>query len=199
MSSHHFVKEKQEPAVLIYTGDDLSENILGELLEWSPVVCAHENALSDLRKLEIKIDIIFRKNLTDEEILILTNGQQSLSVIDLKTEDHPVEMLRYLVSENHSAVNVLGYPEALIKKCSAFRNEIDLIFFLGDHKIYPLKNTFKKWKTNGEKISVLTENVFHILKLNNLQQISSNEFEVVHDGVIELQLKENDLFISEQL
>ncbi|HYG16495.1 MAG TPA: thiamine diphosphokinase, partial [Bacteroidia bacterium] len=38
MSSHHFVKEKQEPALIIANGEACSRELLGQLLEWQPTV-----------------------------------------------------------------------------------------------------------------------------------------------------------------
>ena len=38
MSSHHIVKEKQEPALYIHQLGDFNEEFLGQLLEWSPTV-----------------------------------------------------------------------------------------------------------------------------------------------------------------
>jgi thiamine pyrophosphokinase len=36
MSSHHFVKELQEPALIIAHGEECSAELLGQLLEWEP-------------------------------------------------------------------------------------------------------------------------------------------------------------------
>ena len=38
MSSHHIVREKQEPALLVLGLDDFPDELLGQLLEWSPTV-----------------------------------------------------------------------------------------------------------------------------------------------------------------
>lgn len=41
MSSHHIVREKQEPALLVLSMDAFDEEMLGQLLEWSPtVICS---------------------------------------------------------------------------------------------------------------------------------------------------------------
>lgn len=199
MSSHHFVKEKQEPAVLIYAEDDLPEEMLGDLLEWSPVVCVHENALSSVNHLEIKIDIIFRKEMDAEVMDVLTGGQQAITVIQLETDDPAWEMIRYLSSTKHAAVNILGYSLPSIERCAAMSNEIDLIFFSGNSKLYPLKKIFKKWKTKGERMKLLTHDGLSIILLKNLQQVSSNELEVMNDGLIELHIEGEHILLSEPL
>lgn len=57
MSSHHFVKEDQEPSVWIL-GNDFSEDTLGTLLEWSPKVIADLSTADKLLSLQIKMDQI---------------------------------------------------------------------------------------------------------------------------------------------
>lgn len=57
MSSHHFVREGQEPAVWVL-GTEFSEEILGTLLEWSPIVIVTLPAVKRLLSLQIKIDRI---------------------------------------------------------------------------------------------------------------------------------------------
>ncbi|MFD2144372.1 hypothetical protein [Mucilaginibacter antarcticus] len=43
MSSHHIVREKQEPALLVLGLDGFDEEQLGQLLEWSPTLMAPPN------------------------------------------------------------------------------------------------------------------------------------------------------------
>ena len=38
MSSHHIVRDDQEPALIIANGASCSNELLGQLLEWSPIV-----------------------------------------------------------------------------------------------------------------------------------------------------------------
>lgn len=39
MSSHHIVRDDQEPALIIANGAACSSELLGQLLEWSPSSC----------------------------------------------------------------------------------------------------------------------------------------------------------------
>ena len=45
MSSHHVVRDLQEPALIIANGEACSETLLGELLEWSPYVVVLDGAI----------------------------------------------------------------------------------------------------------------------------------------------------------
>ena len=57
MSSHHFVKEGQEPALII---EDIGQaEHVQTLLEWSPQVIVFESGLARVQLLGIKADLVF--------------------------------------------------------------------------------------------------------------------------------------------
>jgi len=58
MSSHHIVRDDQEPALIIANGAECSMELLGQLLEWSPVVIVLDNAIDRVLQLDIKIDVL---------------------------------------------------------------------------------------------------------------------------------------------
>ena len=81
MSSHHIVKDKQEPALIIANGEDCSYDLLSQLLEWSPTVLVLDGAITRVLELGIKVDIVLgdfdsAKNI--EELLI---DQQPIKII----------------------------------------------------------------------------------------------------------------------
>jgi len=57
MSSHHFVKEQQEPALLILD-TSVSYETMSPLLEWSPTVLVTELAIDAVLSWGIKVDVI---------------------------------------------------------------------------------------------------------------------------------------------
>ena len=58
MSSHHIIREKQEPALLIVDLLDFDLENLGQLLEWSPTVIVLKDAVEKVYSLGLKIDVI---------------------------------------------------------------------------------------------------------------------------------------------
>ena len=56
MSSHHFVREGQEPALLIL--DALAFDIAGPLLEWAPLVVVAQSAVDEVMLWNIKMDVV---------------------------------------------------------------------------------------------------------------------------------------------
>ena len=56
MSSHHIIREKQEPALIIANGEACSGELLGQLLEWSPFIVVLDSAIHRVLDLGIKVD-----------------------------------------------------------------------------------------------------------------------------------------------
>jgi len=58
MSSHHIVRDDQEPALIIANGEACSYELLGQLLEWSPFVIVLDSAMERALELGIKVDVL---------------------------------------------------------------------------------------------------------------------------------------------
>jgi len=58
MSSHHIVRDDQEPALIIANGAACSDELLGQLLEWSPLVVVLDSAMERVVELGIKVDVL---------------------------------------------------------------------------------------------------------------------------------------------
>lgn len=145
MSSHHIVKEDQEPALIIDDLDGISLDQLGQLLEWSPTVIAHSDNFKTIVERGIKIDILFANrpiDLLQDHITILP-----LSAIFLD------EALSYLVSRGYQAANVVSNvsnPKQLIQ----YANAINITLLSNGQRIFAVKSGFSKWKAQGEAIYV---------------------------------------------
>ena len=120
MSSHHIVREKQEPALLVLGLHSFSFELLGQLLEWSPTVIAVPATAKVLHDNGIKIDWIIaesRYKPLQLDIKIMPAGN-----------DSPVEAaLKYLVTNSYPAVNVVT-DELQLKDFFYFTDKIGLDF-----------------------------------------------------------------------
>ena len=58
MSSHHIVRDDQEPALIIANGAACSDELMGQLLEWSPLVIVLDTAIERVIPLNIKVDVL---------------------------------------------------------------------------------------------------------------------------------------------
>ena len=58
MSSHHIVRDDQEPALIIANGEVCSSELLGQLLEWSPIVIVLDSAIERILELIFDLDCL---------------------------------------------------------------------------------------------------------------------------------------------
>lgn len=86
MSSHHIVRDKQEPALLIANGESCQPELLGQLLEWSPVVVVLDRAIWRVFELGIKVDVL----LGDFDP---TADGQALDLDDIRAQQYPLEVV----------------------------------------------------------------------------------------------------------
>lgn len=102
MSSHHIVKEKQEPALVIDTLGAVSEEMLGQLLEWSPTVITNDSCAHILAARRINIDVIITEqtSFSDQKDVLLINMKENISFLDTA--------MIYLHQENYPSANILS-------------------------------------------------------------------------------------------
>ena len=87
MSSHHIVRDDQEPALIIANGASCSEELLGQLLEWSPYVIVLDSAVTRAIQLGIKIDVILGDFDRNFDPYFYTNEQFPLEIIHTPNQD----------------------------------------------------------------------------------------------------------------
>lgn len=58
MSSHHFVKDGQEPALVVANGEMCSYGILTSLMEWCPYMVVCDGAYSRIKSMQITPDVV---------------------------------------------------------------------------------------------------------------------------------------------
>ena len=78
MSSHHFVKEQQEPAVFILDVEGISFKTVAPLLEWSPTLLVAQEAVEVVLSWGIKIDVILATSSFQEDNRHLLEEQYPL-------------------------------------------------------------------------------------------------------------------------
>ena len=58
MSHHVVVRDDQEAALVVANGRACSPELLGQLLEWSPLVVALDGAFDRLMAMGVKVDVV---------------------------------------------------------------------------------------------------------------------------------------------
>jgi thiamine pyrophosphokinase len=185
MSSHHFVKEKQEPALYIHSEKFLNTELLGQLLEWCPFVIVDEHALYILNHEPIKIDLVIQQLLSDSEISEWTANQPNIKIIKLdETEDKLLSLLQYLEKENHFAISLLACSDEHFKIIQTNNFNLDIIQYTEQYKGFFIDRTFKKWKEKDSEFEINVEEI----ETKNLIRCNSI-WKVIEDGLVEIQVK----------
>lgn len=179
MSSHHIVRENQEPALIVASYKALDEEYMGQLLEWSPTIIASDDTIDFFLAADIKVDVVFS---TQES----TYRQEQIKNFPLKKAFIP-DALDYLIQNNHQAVNIVcDAPDEVLEAYCALIN----IVVLSHGKRYVYVNQYyEKWKETGAHIFA-PEN--RLKSLVGLKHIASNEFVTEQDGFIYLEFNSDE-------
>jgi thiamine pyrophosphokinase len=220
MSSHHIVREKQEPALIIANGEACSFDLLGQLLEWSPFVVVLDQAIHRVIELGIKVDVLLGDFDDNIDLTEIEKSQYPIEIIHTpdqeKTDlDKAFEML---ISRGFPAVNVVwatgrraDHSITNMTNIIRYKSKLQIVLIDDYSVIYPLlstPNVFEKWFAKGTPISLIpvgtvtgirTENLLY--KLDNESLIlgyragSSNE--AAEDGIVRISYEQGDLLLME--
>jgi thiamine pyrophosphokinase len=187
MSSHHIVLEKQEPALLIMSLEFNSE-YFGQLLEWSPTIIVHAPLYEYADSLGIKIDVV----ITPDADFACQHGTSIIS-----SEKNPLEDgLKFLVGEQYPSVNIIT-DQFMVKNYSMYVDRINMVIYMENKKIFPIRSGFSKWRAKGEQVLLLQE--VKNLGISGLIPTSKHEFETEKDGFYTLNFEHDFIFIAETI
>jgi thiamine pyrophosphokinase len=217
MSSHHIVRDDQEPALIIANGASCNSELMGQLLEWSPFVVVLDSAIERVLNLGIKIDVLlgdFDQGFNPEKYL---ESQFPIEIVHTPDQNKTdlEKAFDFLIERGHKAVNVIwatgkraDHTITNITNIVQFRNELKIVI-LDDHsKVFLLPNRFEKWYPKNTTLSLIpigkvtgihSQNLFYPLNDDNLtigyRTGSSNH--VAEDGMVVIEHQEGDLLLME--
>ncbi|MEO7213303.1 thiamine diphosphokinase [Mucilaginibacter sp.] len=189
MSSHHIVREKQEPALLALGLDTFDAELLGQLLEWSPTVITTPATAEQINAYGIKIDLII-SNTVEAEM------QSDVKLIAAGVGSTVEAALNYLIDAGYSAVNIVT-DELNLDEFLFYADKINLVIFCRDKKIFPVTSGFSKWKPAGEWVELLS--VSTDVKTEGLTALGESVYKTTSDGFYTLQFDEPFLFVAEEI
>lgn len=187
MSSHHIIREKQEPALYIHELGVFNEEYLGQLLEWSPTLIVNKSVYEKVISMGLKVDAVV--NSSEAHAF-----QENTTVIEVKTEDLDA-VLDFLIAREYQAVNVID-TKSNLRELGSYIDEINIVIFTETEKAYAIKSGFKVWKPKG---SIFKIEVLSYFETSNLRQEENGDFVVIDDGFVEFIFTTAYLFISEVL
>lgn len=217
MSSHHIVKDDQEPALIIANGASCSEELLGQLLEWSPIVIVLDSAISRVMELGIKVDVLLGDFDRDFDADYYKEIQYPLEIVHTPDQNKTdlEKAFDYLVERNIPAVNVVwatgkraDHTITNITSIVKFRDKLKIVLFDDHSKIFLLPKKYEKWYPKNTVISLIpigavhgihSQNLFYPLANDSLtigyRTGSSNH--VAEDGIIKIEHEQGDLILME--
>ena len=189
MSSHHVVREKQEPALLVLGLDNFDDELLGQLLEWSPTVITTAETAEKLNSYGIKIDWIITDSVNEVE-------QSDVKLMAANSNNLADAALKYLTAYEYPSVNIVT-DELDLNDYSPYADRINLVIFNDNKKIFPVTPGFSKWKPAGDLIEIL--DVIPEIEVKGLKKLSETRYETINDGLFSLHFNAPFLFIAEEL
>lgn len=217
MSSHHIVRDDQEPALIIANGASCSRELMGQLLEWSPLVIVLDSAIERVMELGIKADVLlgdFDRGFNAEKY---REVQYPIEIVYTPDQDKTdlEKAFDYLIQRKIPAVNVIwatgrraDHTITNITNIVRYRDRLKIVL-LDDHsKIFLLPKRFDKWYPAGNPISLIpigrvegisTQNLKYPLSAEELvigyRTGSSNEAQ--NDGIVTIEHTTGDLLMME--
>ncbi len=217
MSSHHVVRDKQEPALIIANGAACSNELLGQLLEWNPFIMVLDKAIYKILERGIKVDVL------------LGDFDAGIDIEEIRREQYPIEIvytpnqnqtdlekgIEYLVQQGHHAANILwatglraDHTLNNLSSMAKYKQQISLVMLDDWSKIFCLKNEFEQWYPGSTNISLmpvskvigvttsgLKYNLHHEDLELGVRTSSSNQKE--EDGFVKITHKEGNLFLMQ--
>ena len=159
MSSHHFVKEQQEPAVFILAVKGISFETVAPLLEWSPTLLVAQEAVEVVLSWGIKIDVVLGTMDFQNGNMHLLEEQYPLRFLTVYSEGTLEEGIHYLLASQHKGVHLVGFDHQKHQELEEKIHHLDLTLLDGDWKYYPVKGgMFSKWFVPAEIRLLASEN-----------------------------------------
>ncbi len=217
MSSHHIVRDDQEPALIIANGASCSIELMGQLLEWSPYVIVLDSAMDRVLDLGVKVDVLLGDFDRDFDPDSYKDSQFPLEIIHTPDQDKTdlEKAFDFLIEKGHKAVNVIwatgkraDHTITNITNIVRYRNALKIVI-LDDHsKIFLLPQKFQKWYPKNTPLSLIpigkvsgihSQNLFYPLKDDELtigyRTGSSNH--ATEDGIVVIEHQQGDLLLME--
>ncbi|MFD2203745.1 thiamine pyrophosphokinase [Shivajiella indica] len=149
MSSHHFVKEQQEPALVILDTTGIHFDQIAPLLEWVPTVLVSQEEAYTVISWGIKIDLILADLEFQKSNFHLLEEQYPVKFLGVKEGQFLEESLQYLIATKHSAANIIGFDHRNLYKLESMLEFLDLVVWDGNIRYFPVKTgQFRKWFTS---------------------------------------------------
>jgi hypothetical protein len=181
MSSHHFVREGQEPALYIH--DAIAFNFVAPLLEWAPMVITRSSVLDEVLSWGIKIDVVIQEN--DSPSAELEGLRSQMPVRIIRGQEQLVNSLKPIlnIDGQHSISIVALHATEMIGLLNTAAAEYKLTILDPEYRWVAVMNQFSKWLPGKSLLKLYPANKTYMVRGGSLK---NETVEVVADGVIDV-------------
>ncbi len=179
MSSHHVVRDNQEPAIILHDVRYEDYPLVMNLLEWSPFVVLFDTSFEIVNAWGVKVDL-----------LVSENNPGLLHEYEKTIEDQKpfivkhcsfAELMSFLKEKGHSMINYLGE----LNKVKPFFNEFEIVTFDKASQYSYFNTIFEKWYPKGECLEIDCD---HDYQVHNLS-FENSKYTVEKDGLVTVNSK----------
>ena len=189
MSSHHFVKEGQEPALLIL--DALTFDVAAPLLEWAPLVVVAHRAIDSVLLWNIKIDVVLAEEKNVNDLNSTLAAQAPVTILAHASNESPLtNALHYLIRKKQNGVNILSAnPVETFVLAEEFADQIQINAIDGSVRWSAIASGhFEKWMAAGTILFLRDNETEQTIDLQNLKKVD-HYYHCIADGMVRLESK----------
>ena len=175
MSSHHIVRDEQEPAIVIAEMGKQHWSAIQQLLGWIPTVLVDEEFVDDVLLMGIKIDIVICHEQFLPYLKEKLQDQQPIKFITKQEDSIPSIAVSYLKEKGYKGVNIFGKFD--VEKSLPINDQITAIWYDEKYR-YILSNqhVFQKWMIKDSAFCLLPTKEDQFFELENV-----NELEIMNN------------------
>jgi hypothetical protein len=183
MSSHHFVKEGQEPALILVDPFTLAE--VGQMLEWSPFVVVLPGAIESMISAGIKADLIICYRDDFPEVQQLTGYQMPVNILSCYTNESALTIAldeigptgqSYIIIKIADADRAIGFVQPYVERLH--------LTIMDDKLKWSLITaaTFTKWMTKDSLLQIKPTARYVVTGSEHKQ--TDNTIQILTDGFV---------------
>lgn len=156
MSSHHFVREGQEPALLI-TGHAKFSSVEG-LLEWAPTIMISADSVEAVLSWGIRIDAVLGKESETAHIRNRFAEEQIVDIIEVPGEGSLFGAATdYLLNRRQNQLAVVADSFTDIRPVVESQlSRISVVVLDNDFRWIPVQQEFRKWSSQSTVYRVVS-------------------------------------------
>lgn len=203
MSSHHIIRDEQEPALLVLDPLAIEREHLDGLLEWSPTLLVTEQYLPTLLDWGIKVDQVLARSSspllkTESELFDVIEQPNVSSALD--------EALTFLLRKNHHSVNVVGNPENIPLFIHPLVRDMNCVLFETNRKIVWARNgLYRKWLKAYTTLSIQPFDIMYLSTEGLMDDLDNEKIEdeleltTSDDGILNVKSNLKPFLVAEAL